>query len=40
MVDLVEGLAAAMDGMAGHLMPSLDFWYSTTFWVYVFWGLW
>ncbi|POR34484.1 Hyaluronan synthase [Tolypocladium paradoxum] len=40
MADFVERLAAVMEGMAGHLIPSLDFWYSTTFWVYAFWGLW
>ena len=21
-------------------IPSWDFWYSTTFWMYLFWGLW
>lgn len=21
-------------------IPTSDFWYSTTFWIYVFWGLW
>ncbi|KAM5358180.1 hypothetical protein ACJZ2D_015522 [Fusarium nematophilum] len=32
-----------LPGLAGILsfsMPSFDFWYSTTFWIYLFWGLW
>ncbi|KND92901.1 hypothetical protein TOPH_02405 [Tolypocladium ophioglossoides CBS 100239] len=39
MADLVDRLAAIMEGVAGHRMPTFDFWYSTSFWIYVLWGL-
>jgi hypothetical protein len=40
---LVINMDAFLEKMTGIVslgMPSFDFWYSTTFWVYVFWVLW
>jgi hypothetical protein len=40
MEDIENPLVAKVMGFVSLFIPSFDFWYSTTFWLYVFWGLW
>jgi len=40
MEELVEQALAVAGGALARLAPSSDFWYSTTFWTWVFWVLW
>ncbi|KAF4125062.1 Glycosyl transferase family 2 [Geosmithia morbida] len=39
--DVVSAISGKIASFASLLfLPSVDFWYSTTFWIYLFWGLW